>query len=124
MNPARAAFLMLAALLLLCASEAAAAALRCGARLITEGDPREKLLKECGPPSDVSSWQEERWEEFDGPPSPRLHREFERRRGVYGVRRIVQVEQWTYNWGPSRFIDVVRIEDGFVRRIQSGGYGH
>ncbi len=124
MNPARAAFLMLAALLLLSASEAAAAALRCGARLITEGDPREKLLKECGPPSDVSSWQEELWEEFDGPPSPRLHREFERRRGVYGVRRIVQVEQWTYNWGPSRFIDVVRIEDGFVRRIQSGGYGH
>jgi len=124
MNPARAAFWMLSALLLLSAPEAAAASLRCGARLITEGDPREKLLQECGPPSDVSSWQEERWEEFDGPPSPRLHREFERRRGVYGVRRIVQVEQWTYNWGASRFIDVVRIEDGFVRRIQSGGYGH
>ncbi len=124
MTPTRPVWFLLAALLLWPAPEATAAALRCGARLITEGDPRTKLLEECGPPSEVSSWQEERWEEFDGPPSPRLHREFERRRGVYGVRRIVQVEQWIYNWGPSRFIDVVRIEDGFVRRIQSGGYGH
>lgn len=124
MPPVRAAFFLLAALLFLSAPEAAAASLRCGARLITEGDPREKLLQECGPPSDVSSWQEERWEAFEAPPPPRLYRGFERRRGVYGVRRIVQVEQWTYNRGPSRFIDVVRIEDGFVRRIQSGGYGY
>ncbi len=125
MKTVRAAACLLAALLLLCAAEAAAASLRCGPRLITEGDPREKLLQECGPPTEAASWQEERWEEFDHPPSPRLYREFERRRGGgYGVRRLVQVEQWIYNHGPSRFIDIVRIENGFVRRITSGGYGY
>ncbi len=124
MPPALVSGFVAAMFLFACALPAEAASLRCGARLITEGDPREKLLKECGPPSEVASWQEERWEEFDGPPSPLLHREFERRRGVYGIRRIVQVELWTYNRGPSRFIDVVRIENGFVRRIASGGYGY
>lgn len=125
MNTPRAAVSLLLALLLLSAADSPAASLRCGTRLITEGDPREKLLQECGPPSDATSWQEERWEEFDHPPSPRLYREFERRRGGgYGVRRTVLVELWTYNWGPSRFIDIVRIENGFVRRIESGGYGY
>jgi hypothetical protein len=31
---------------------------------------------------------------------------------------------WTYNYGPSRFIDYVRIENGKVRKIYSGGYGY
>ena len=87
-------------------------------------DPREKLLKECGPPSDVESWDEERFEYFDRPPPSRLYNEFERYGNAYRVRAWIQVELWTYNYGPSRFIDYVRLENGIVRRIYSGGYGY
>jgi hypothetical protein len=99
-------------------------AMRCGSRLISEGDPREKVLNECGQPSDVETWEEERYDYFDRPPPPRLYREFERYGGAYRVRAFIRVELWTYNYGPSRFIDYVRMENGKVRKIYSGGYGY
>ena len=34
--------------------------LRCGSRLITPGDTIERVLNECGEPSFVESWEEER----------------------------------------------------------------
>jgi hypothetical protein len=36
----------------------------------------------------------------------------------------ITVEEWTYNHGPHRFIDRVRIENGRVRKINSGSYGY
>jgi hypothetical protein len=103
---------------------ASAQAMRCGSRLISEGDPRDKLLNECGPPTDVEAWDEEAYKYFDRPPPSNLYREFERYGNAYRVRAFVHVEIWTYNYGPSRFIDYVRLENGIVRRIFSGGYGY
>ena len=54
----------------------------------------------------------------------RYYREFERYGGSYRVRSFIRVELWTYNYGPSRFIDYVRLENGKVRKIYSGGYGY
>jgi Protein of unknown function (DUF2845) len=99
-------------------------AMRCGSRIIAEGDPREKVLNECGPPSDVESWEEERYDYFDRPPHPRYHKEFERYGNSYRVRAFIRVELWTYNYGPSRFVDYVRIENGQVRQVYSGSYGY
>ncbi len=101
-----------------------AQAMRCGSRLISEGDPREKVLNECGQPSDVESWEEERYDYFDRPPPARYYNEFERYGIAYRVRAFIRVEVWTYNYGPSRFIDYVRMENGIVRKIYSGGYGY
>jgi hypothetical protein len=101
-----------------------AQAMRCGSRLISEGDPREKVLNECGQPSDVESWEEERYDYFDRPPPARYYNEFERYGNAYRVRAFIRVEVWTYNYGPSRFIDYVRMENGIVRKIYSGGYGY
>ena len=103
---------------------ASAQALRCGSRLISEGDPRDKLLYECGPPSNVEAWDEEAYTYFDRPPPSNLYREFERYGNSYRVRAFIHVEVWSYNYGPSRFIDYVRLENGIVRRIYSGGYGY
>jgi hypothetical protein len=102
----------------------AAETMRCGSRLISEGDPREKVLNECGQPSNVEAWDEEQYDYFDRPPSPRLYKEFERYGSSYRVRSFVRVELWTYNHGPSRFMDYVRLENGRVRKIYSGGYGY
>ena len=100
-----------------------AQAMRCGSRLISEGDPREKVLSECGPPSSVDEWEEERYDWFDRFPPSSRYREFERYGNAYRVKIHVRVELWTYNHGPSRFIDYVRLENGIVRGTYSGGYG-
>jgi hypothetical protein len=124
MKPTRLKLLVIIALLTLIAWEAHAQAMRCGSRLISEGDPREKVLNECGQPSDVEAWEEERYDYFDRPPPARLYKEFERYGNAYRVRAFIRVEIWTYNYGPSRFVDYVRMENSIVRKIYSGGYGY
>jgi hypothetical protein len=117
-------FMSLCALLGPVAVSDSAQAMRCGSRLISEGDHREKLLNECGPPADVETWEEERYYNYDAPPPSYQYREFERYGSAYRVKVIIRVELWTYNYGPSRFMDFVRIENGRVRQIYSGGYGY
>jgi hypothetical protein len=118
------AALLLIALIVLIAAAPPAEAMRCGSRLVSEGDPRDKVLADCGPPSGAEAWDEEQYEYFGRPPDPRQYREFERYGSAYRVRAVVRVEVWTYNYGPSRFVDYVRFENGRVRRIESGGYGY
>jgi hypothetical protein len=124
MNSHKIALFTVIYLIALIAWAAPAQAMRCGSRLISEGDPREKLVNECGQPSDVEAWEEERYDYFDRPPPARHYNEFERYGNAYRVRAFIRVEVWTYNYGPSRFIDYVRLENGIVRKIYSGGYGY
>jgi hypothetical protein len=118
------AALLLAVVIALALAVPPAEAMRCGSRLVSEGDPRDKVYADCGPPSGVEAWDEEQYEHFGRPPDPRQYREFERYGSAYRVRTVVRVEVWTYNYGPSRFVDYVRFENGRVRRIESGGYGY
>lgn len=101
-----------------------AEALRCNSRVISEGDPADKLLKECGEPTVVDQWEEERSYYFRTPPSPREYRTFEYDGKGYRVRKFVKVERWTYNNGPSRFIDYILIENGKIIKIENGSYGY
>jgi Protein of unknown function (DUF2845) len=39
-----------------------------------------------------------------------------------GIGADVQIEFWTYNFGPNQLMERVRIEDGIVVGIQSLGY--
>jgi hypothetical protein len=98
--------------------------MRCGSRLISEGDPGDKVVSECGQPTSVDSWEEERYDYFDRLPPANRYREFERYGNAYRVRVFIRVEVWTYNYGPSRFLDYVRLENGIVRKVYSGGYGY
>ena len=97
--------------------------LRCGTRLITTGDTIERVLNECGEPSHVESWEESRIHHH---PYQYLDHEtdFEKYGPVHRVIVHVTVEEWTYNHGPSRFIERVRFENGRVRKIANGGYGN
>lgn len=93
---------------------AGADALRCGARLVAEGDTRAAVESRCGPPADVVRrtrlapaivWR-------DGRPY----------RVGHGLIDVV-VEEWFYDFGPQRFVRRVRFEDGVVVRIDTLGYG-
>jgi hypothetical protein len=118
------ALLLFSALLWSAGLAEPALAMRCGSRLISEGDHKEKLANECGPPANVETWEEERYYHYDAPPPSYQYREFERYGSAYRVKVIVRVELWTYNYGPTRFMDYVRIENGRVAKIYSGGYGY
>lgn len=108
-----------------------AASLRCGVRLITVGDVKARVLAECGEPDQVEVWEEERVYKFRDHPSyygVYENYEYSGRDYEYGkpyrIRRLVIVEEWTYNHGPGRFMDHLRLENGVVRHIQSGDYGY
>jgi uncharacterized protein DUF2845 len=101
---------LIAALLL---ASAPAHAFRCGTRVISRGDPAAKLLHFCGEPASVQT---------------RLaQRAFATRdsRYVYipGLAEDVWVEEWTYNFGPSQLMKVVRLENGVVVEVKHLGYG-
>ena len=99
--------------------------LRCGARLIAEGDTKSKVLSECGEPQNIEFWEEERiyrnhpWLGY----SLYQHDDDEFLKPHF-IKKYVLVEEWTYNHGPHRFIDHIRLKNGKVKRIISGKYGH
>ena len=80
-------------LLLAVAATPAHADMRCGSEISSEGDSVLKLLDACGEPTLGN---------------PALHS---------------GDTVWTYDFGPTEFIQRVRIRDGVVRRIESLGRG-
>jgi hypothetical protein len=43
---------------------------------------------------------------------------------IVGSTVEVQIEIWTYNFGPNKLMQRIRFEDGVVVRIESLGYGY
>ena len=112
-------------------SNARATSLRCGVRLITEGDLKARVLAECGEPDHVEVWEEERVYGFSRHPGYYgIYEDYEYRNPGYGysqpyrVKKLVIIEEWTYNHGPGRFMDHLILENGIVRSITSGDYGY
>lgn len=100
----------------LSAGGATAQALHCQNRVVSVGDPTSRVRSLCGEPTDVVQRTETR--------ARAVHR-----RGPGGsivsdsVAVTVQLEQWTYDFGPSRFVRVLVFEDGRLVRIDTLGYG-
>lgn len=131
MKTIRLAFILLMILTISAIDEARATSLRCGVRLITEGDFKARVLAECGEPDHVEVWEEERIYGFRHHPSYYgFYEDYEYRSRDYDygrpyrVKKLVIIEEWTYNHGPGRFMDHLRLENGIVRRIISGDYGY
>ena len=87
---------------------------RCSERIISPGSTRVEVSSLCGDPAQV-----ERKSIYNtisaGPTGPA---------GVTaGTSVEVQVELWTYNFGPNKLMQRVRFEDGVVVHIESLGYG-
>ena len=105
-----------------------ASALRCGNKLVSEGDHQVKVQRQCGDPVSVQVRSILR----AGYPTAR-------NRHVTGVRQVsgtrdellihdrslveVFVEEWIYNFGPRRLMRSVVFEDGIVTDVRILGYG-
>jgi len=92
----------------------AAAALRCGTRLVSLGDHKLEVLNKCGEPTLIEPLGYGHYTYWPHH-SHRLH-------GHYTA--FAQLEEWTYNFGPRRFMRLVRFADGKVVRIISLDYGY
>jgi hypothetical protein len=86
-----------------------AVTLDCSGGIISEGDTRADVLAKCGQPDSKESHAEELIE-----------------RGGPGLRQktFITVEEWTYDFGPSRFSRIVTLRNGRVADIRSGNYGY
>lgn len=85
--------------------------MRCGTKLLTDGDPADKVRAYCGAPAAI-----ERRE---------ILRPSEYRRGVfYPGNYEVSVELWTYNFGPSKLMYRLRFEDGLLVDVDTLGHGY
>ena len=131
MKTSRSALILLMILSILMLTDARATSLRCGLRLITEGDFKAKVLAECGEPDHVEVWEEERVYKFRHHPSyygiyddyEYVRPDYEYGR-PYRIKKLVIIEEWTYNHGRGRFMDHLRLENGIVVDIISGDYGY
>ena len=88
--------------------------MRCGNALVTRGDNVLRVQHECGDPTYASQFV------------------------VYGTRPVfnpllnlyaevtipITVEEWTYNLGPTRFMQRLRFENGELIRIETLEYGY
>ena len=101
-------------------------ALRCGNRVITNGDPMIKVKKYCGDPDAVQqrtivrSGPPRSRTRIDDPDAPPRDDELLIRDRSYVE---VLVEDWTYNFGPNKLMRLIRFENGVVRDIEQLGYG-
>jgi hypothetical protein len=125
------AFILLATAAGLAPGQTHAASLRCGVRIITEGDYKDRVLAECGAPDHVEVWEEERVYRYQHHPLYYgIYDNYEYGPTItepgkpFRVRKMVVVEIWTYNHGPSRFMDHLKLENGIVTEITSGDYGY
>jgi hypothetical protein len=90
------------------AKEPEAASTGCGDRIISVGETKADVLAKCGEPFTKTSHQEALRQELDRSTS----------RTVF-----VTVEEWTYNFGPDRFMRVITLRNGKVTDIRTAGYG-
>jgi hypothetical protein len=110
-------FFVLAAglLALLAVPEAPADTLRCGSRLVHEGDTRAEVIAKCGEPTEVqrsSIWRRPTYW-YHGYPM------------VLGNDAVeIPVETWIYNLGSNQLMRRLRLEDGIVINIETLGYGY
>jgi hypothetical protein len=93
------------------AAGASADSMRCGTKLLTDGDPVDKVEALCGPPAAI-----ERRE---------ILRPWGYQRGITVHSTYeVSVELWTYNFGPNKLMYRLRFEDGLLVDVDTLSHGY
>lgn len=98
--------------------------IRCGSYLVDVGSPRAEVKAKCGDPSDI--YERTEYRITDGALRQRILDDRVVTDELIRSGRVVPVhiEEWTYNFGPSRFVRYLTFENGRLARIETGGYGY
>ncbi len=123
---------ILIALFLLLGITESAFALRCGHRLVSEGDYIEEVRYKCGDPLAIDTYTIYREKRISFPGHVRLIKykddthliEDGSVRIERGKQIEIVVEEWVYNFGPRRLMRRLRFENGVLRDIEALRYGY
>ncbi|HEX8701115.1 MAG TPA: DUF2845 domain-containing protein [Myxococcaceae bacterium] len=90
-----------------------AASMRCGTHLISDGSSKVEVLAKCGEPTAKESRTET------------IEVRNRDRRGGGSTTTTTQknIEEWTYNFGPTRLMQVVTFENGVLTDVKSTTHG-
>lgn len=91
-----------------------AASMRCGTQLVSDGAPKATVLAKCGEPVSKESRTETTEVKTKDKGSDT------------SVKTTTQknIEEWTYNFGPNRFLQVVTFENGVLTDVKSTTHGY
>lgn len=96
---------------------------RCGTRVISVGDFKSRVLAECGEPTHVEIWEEERIFRYFYNPIYSNGEEKSYREPVH-VKGYIAIERWTYNLGAFKFVRYLTFENGKLADITTGKHGY
>lgn len=100
----------------------------CDNYIIGEKDTAARVLARCGEPATATSWTEEEsrgTQIYAGAPIRTRYGKIVLAQGSMQQQSIIHtVEEWVYNFGPSRFMYIVRFKDGRIVKIDRDGYGY
>jgi hypothetical protein len=100
-----------------------ASALRCGNSLVLKGDRKIEVLKECGEPEFIEKWEVETVTHITGE-KDEIHEDLIIGRETnIGKSNLVRLEEWTYNFGSTRFIQFLTFVNGKLKKIEDGPKG-
>ena len=94
-----------------------AATLRCGSQIASDGASKSDVLMRCGEPAARDSHTEVDAEKT---------RQRDNEKGTSTSREHVvykTIDEWTYNFGPNRLLQVAVFENGKLIDVRSGNYG-
>ncbi|MGZ8160236.1 MAG: DUF2845 domain-containing protein [Methylobacter sp.] len=92
----------------------AAYAMRCGHQLVDLGDYKDDVIARCGAPDSIETHTKIVGSTIHHPHRTLDLQEYEE----------IQIEEWVYNFGPSRFRQYLRFENGKLKEIKSLGRGY
>lgn len=104
-------------------TDSPASDLRCGVYIISRGARQSEVLRKCGSPNNIETWEQERIKRDFYQDIPAQSEEQLAQEPLF-LREQIVVEEWEYNFGPTRFIYYLRFENGRLKRITVGDYGY
>jgi hypothetical protein len=88
-----------------------------GAYIVSINDTMSEVKEKCGTPSNIKAWEIDR---VIGDSTTDIPAEQAREH----ITERIKIEEWTYNFGPDRFIYYLRFENGVLKSIKTGDYGY
>lgn len=98
--------------------------MRCGSRLVSDGDTTYDVRERCGEPTQATRRVEQRvLRDYVAGPCVGAGAQLQCGRVIERVVDVV-VEEWLYDFGPQQFIHYLTFEQSRLQRVNTGGYGH
>jgi hypothetical protein len=91
--------------------------------LVSRRDRKIEVLKKCGEPDLIETWEEETTIHVKGLKEGINRNSIIDKSHGFSGNTISHVEEWTYNFGPQRFIQFLTFANGKLERIEEGPKG-